>query len=245
MPQDLETAPQEAAPQGETALETPAPQTAAEGEQQPPETPEQQAEPPKPQRDPWWNRRIDELTRARREAERERDAYRAMIESQGQQSDPTKPAAPAQPTVDVETRAREIAAQERLNEAANRIYSEGKMAHPEDFDQAVMQVAQVADLSRRPDFFEAVTALPNAADVYYAMGKNPDEAAHILSLPTARMAIELARLSAEVGRPKPQSRAPAPIAPVGKTAAPSATLSEDLPMAEWIKRREETARRRR
>lgn len=241
MSEEVEVQAPQAAPEGTTAPETPASeQTADLGEQQTPETPVESTEEHKeeaPKRDPWYLRRIDEVTKARREAERERDALRAMLDA-----GKTTPETPQQ-LPDVQRLAEQIAEQTRLTEASNRVYEQGKSAHP-DFDVAVRQIVQVADLSQRPDFIEAVTSLPNAPEVYYFLGKNPDEAAHVLSLTPVKMAIELAKVSAQVGRPKAQSKAPAPISPVGKSAAPSADLSDDLPIDEWMKRREAMRQKR-
>ncbi len=243
MTEEVNQAPQ-AAPEGTTAPETPAIEVAALGEQQAqqPEVPtDAPTEPEEPKREPWFLRRIDEVTKARREAERERDALRALIEQKdlipAQKSQPT----PADPYV----LAKEIAHQQTLNDAANRTYQAGKAAFGADFDAAVQTLQQVADLSQRTDFIETVVELPNAPEVYHFLGKNPDEAAHILALTPAKMALALANISAKVGRPKPQSKAPAPITPVGRSAAPSSELSDDLPTAEWIARREAQLEKRR
>lgn len=229
----------QAAPEGTTAPETPAIEVpAAEGEQQTPQTdaktPATTEEPAQPKREPWFNRRIDELTKARREAERERDALRSMIE---QGATPQTPA-PSAPAADPWVLAKKIANQQALNDAANATYQAGKAEFGVDFDEAVSTLRQVTDLSQHTDFLEAVTALPNAAQVYHHLGKNPDEAAHVLSLSPVKMAIALAQVAAKVGRPKPQSKAPAPITPVGKSAAPSSAISDDLPVAEWMARRQ-------
>lgn len=217
--------------------ETPATTQAAEGEQQIPETPESTPE-PEPKREPWYQKRIDELTKARREAERRAEALEAIV-NQGKTTE-----TPKLTTADPVQLAKEIAANERLNDAANRTYEAGKAAHP-DFDQAVQQMAQITDLSQRKDFLEAVTSLPNAHDVYYHLGKNPDEAAHVLSLPPVRMAIEIANISAKVGRPKPQSKAPAPVTPIKPASIPSGELSDDLPLDEWMRRRNEAKSKKR
>lgn len=226
---------------------TPATEIADQGDQQAQQATDQQPtetqDPQQPKRQPWYERRIDEVTRARREAERERDALRAMIERQASQPDQ---AAQAQPqAADPYELAKQIAHQQTLNEAANRTYEAGKAEFGADFDAAVSTLQQVTDLSKRTDFLEAVTALPNAHAVYHHLGKNPDEAAHVLALPPVKMAIELANMSAKVGRPKAQSKAPAPITPLGRSATPSADLSDDLSTAEWIARREAQLEKRR
>ena len=66
-------------------------------------------------------------------------------------------------------------------------------------------------------FLEAVTALEHGADVFYALGKDPGEAIHIIGLPPAKQAIALAKLEAKLTAPPPPkavSRAPSPISPI-------------------------------
>ena len=238
-------------PEVQKGASAPANDPAAQGGQQTPEgqpqpsgqeaqTDGQSNEPPA-KRVPWFERRIDEVTAARREAERERDALRAMLQQQrdpAQQQQPgaQQPQPQAQP--DPYKLAEEIAQRRALDEAANRTYEAGVASHGEQFVTAVRTLQQVTDLSQKPDFIEAVTSLPNAADVYFHLGSNPDEAAHVLRLPPVKMAMELARLSAAVGKPKPASRASAPITPVGRSSTPSSDLTDDLPIDEWMKRRQ-------
>lgn len=197
--------------------------------------------PQAPKREPWANKRIDELTRKYRDEERRANALEALLENRSNAPAGQTPSVLNEQAIN--SRAQEIASSQRLMEASNAVYAAGKAAHA-DFDSAVQTLTQVEDLSRRPDFLEAITSLPNAADVYYALGKDPDEAAHILGLSPVKMAIELAKVSAKAARPKPQSKAPAPIEPISKTASPTAELADDLPMAEWMKRRAETARKK-
>lgn len=194
-----------------------------------------------PKREPWFQKRIDELTKARREAERRADALEALISSTPKPPD----ANPGAPFTDQEItrRANAIADQQRLNDEANRVYREGKAKHP-DFDNAVSQLAQIADLSQKPEFLEAVIRLPNGADVYHHLGMNPDHASEVLGLRGTAMAIELAKLSADLGKPRKGSGAPPPISPVGSSAVGSSELSDDLPIDEWIKRREASLKKR-
>lgn len=230
-----QAAPEEIIENGETVQQDEATQNESGDPEQQPEDPKTE----EPKRDLWYNRRIGELTKARREAERENVALRAML-GKGQQNTTQPDNAP-----DPYKLAQEIAKTQSLNDAANRTYSEGKKAYGADFDNAVVTLQQVADLSARTDFLEAVTSLPNAHDVYHHLGTNPDDAEHVLSLSPMKMAIELAKISAKVGRPKPSSKAPAPITPVSKSAGPSADLSDDMPTSEWIRRREEQIKKRR
>lgn len=237
-------------PEVQKGASAPANDPAAQGGQQDPngqqqpsgqeQQPEGQQQEPPAKRVPWFERRIDEVTAARREAERERDALRAMLQqrdpAQQQQPSAQQPQPQAQP--DPYKLAEEIAQRRSLDEAANRTFEAGVNSHGEAFVTAVRTLQQVTDLSQKPDFIEAVTSLPNAADVYFHLGSNPDEAAHVLRLPPVRMAMELARLSAAVGKPKPASKASAPITPVGRSSTPSSDLTDDMPIDEWMKRRQ-------
>lgn len=223
------------APSAAEMQETPSP---AASEPTVPTGSQEQA-PAEPKREPWFQKRIDELTKARREAERRADALEALISAQGQPQTHTPENVPGAPMNDreIQRRAEAIAAQQRLNDEANRVYREGKAKHP-DFDVAVSQLIQVTDLSQKPDFLDAVTRLPNGADVYHHLGTHPDHASEILSLRGTALALELAKLSAELGKPKKGSGAPPPISPVGSSAVSSGDLTDDLPIGEWIRRRE-------
>ena len=201
---------------------------------------------PEPKRDPWYQKRIDELTKARREAERRADALEALMTSrQHPPADGTPPAQQGASTdAEIMKRAMALAENQRLNEEANRVYQQGKGKYG-DFDAAVQSLSQVADLSQKPDFLEAIVRLPNGADIYHHLGTNLDHAAEVLSLRGTALALELAKLSAELGKPRKTSSAPAPISPIGSSASPSGELSDDLPMAEWIKRRNAQIQKRR
>lgn len=196
-------------------------------------TPETTPEPPKEPREPWFQKRINELTWKARDEERKRQALEAIL-----QAPKEAPETPA-PNLDelVQQRAAAIAAQRTMAEAAERTYQLGKEKHA-DFDSAVQGLSQVADLSQAPHFIEAITKLQNGAEVYYHLGKNLDEAGHVLSLSPINMALELARLSASLGKPVSVSKVPPPVTPVAASAAASTGLADDLPIEEWMKRRE-------
>lgn len=231
MPEATDPAAQAAAAGG-----TPAPKTPPEGQQPEGQVKGQQTDPagetapgatPEPSRVPWYNKRIDTLTARLKEQERENAALKAQI------SPPSDPPAPDIDSL-VQQRAREYAAQQRIDEAANRTYNAGKTKY-QDFDLAVHGVRAAGEITQQ--FVDAVTRLPNAEDVYYHLGKNPDAAAHLLSLDPVPMALELAQMSAKLGKPKPVSQAPAPTTPVGGSTQPQG-LSDDLPIDEWMRRRE-------
>jgi hypothetical protein len=134
-----------------------------------------------------------------------------------------------------------MAEEAKFTDACNKVYEAGVSAHP-DFDEAVRGIGMLTGGQPPRAFLDAVTALPDGAQVYYHLGKNLDEAARIINLPPVRMAVELAKLS---GKPaKSVSRAPAPIQPVNG-AARGEPDPDKMPMSEWVRWREEQLRGRR
>lgn len=87
----------------------------------------------------------------------------------------------------------------------------------------------------------------NSHDIVYHLGKNPAEAERIASLPAYAQAKEIGKLEEKLNAPskKSISKAPEPIDPVstGKTSNDSA-LNDDLPIEEWMKRRNKEVRGR-
>jgi hypothetical protein len=139
-----------------------------------------------------------------------------------------------------ESRREELA--EKLNDNGNEKYT--------DFDEVV---ASTGDLLRDKGlkFSQAMVGAlfeaENSHDIAYFLGKNPDEATRIANLPAYAQAKEIGKLEAKLNAaPKKQiSKAPAPITPVstGKASNDSA-LTDDLPIDEWMARRNKQARGR-
>jgi hypothetical protein len=90
---------------------------------------------------------------------------------------------------------------------------------------------------KRPEFLQViVNELENGPQVYYQLSQNLEEAERILKLPTAKMILEIGRMSDKVAKPavKPISKAPAPVSPVGGTPKNTARLEdEDVPMDQF------------
>jgi hypothetical protein len=248
---DETTEPQQEAPQGEPAPK-PATDTApAPGTEQDPPA-DANAEPKQdesePKRTPWFQRRIDELTHQRWEATRRAEALEAELARQRQsQPQPDQQKPDAHSPQDIEQlamlRARQIAADNEFNAQCMKTYETGKAAYP-DFDEAVRGLGMLTGGQVPRDFLDAVTALPNGQDVYYKLGKDLDEAARVLRLPPARMAIEMAKLSGNVGR-KPVSAAPPPIKPVDARSRSSDEPLDDDPIDVWMAKRNKQLMNRR
>jgi len=173
----------------------------------------------KPKND-WVQRRIDQLTREKHEEKRQREALEAQLRTyqqpaQGQQQPAQQPAA----QTDVVKAAEQLLKQRDFDAACNKVFDAGKTEFP-DWDSSLKTFQMLGGAS--PDFLEAVTAMDAGHKVLHHLGQNPEAAERLLSLPPLRMAIELARLEATVGKstPPPVSSAPAPITPVGGKSAP-------------------------
>jgi flagellar biosynthesis GTPase FlhF len=257
---DEELDPTQGELEGETVVnpsdENPAPEQETEtpetGEAEQPEVVEQQPEPenPKPtekKKLPWEIKRINEETNKRREAERraaELEAEIARLKGSSASETEEQPG-----KVDVEAirnqereRIRREEQQkleaERFNEACNRTFEAGVSAYGNDFEHArdTLVNALGDQIQKRPEFLEAITDLDNGHQVFYELGRHPEDAERILRLPHTKMVIELAKLSAGAAKPapKPISKAPAPVAPVGGAPKTSGRLDdEDTPMDEW------------
>lgn len=129
-----------------------------------------------------------------------------------------------------EAEAREKAWSERLAKAAEKL---------EDFEDVVFTDAlPVTDVMA-----DAMKESEKGPDIAYWLGKHPAEARRIATLSAVAQAREIgkieARLLEEPAKPKREpSKAPAPIEPVGKGKTSETDLAPDLPMSEWVRRRE-------
>lgn len=234
------------APEGEAAL-SPAIETAqdtgteqtqqTEGDGQQ-TTQEPDGDGDKPKKTPWWQKRIDDITREKWEARREAEAYRAALDSlnrgqQDQNPDPNQPAkalSPAEIDRLATEKAKEIAAAAKFNEDCNSVYEKGRDAFP-DFEEALGNFRLLGGL--RQEVIEAAMATGEAHKVLHQLGKNPDEAARVMNLPLPRMAVELAKLATAAPKAKPVSNAPPPVRPVD---GGSRVLDdpERMSMDEWV-----------
>ncbi len=119
----------------------------------------------------------------------------------------------------------------KLHESYTKQTEQARQAYG-DFDDVV----QDPDLPISQAMAEAIMRSTNGADVAYYLGKNPDQAARIASLDPFSAAVEIGRIAATVVRPQPRktSNAPPPIQPVGARATP-VTDPDKMSADEWIK----------
>lgn len=219
-------------PEGETVAEQPATENAPEtGTEQTPEQQEEEA--PKPKHKPWFQERIDQLTREKHDERRAREALEQTI-AEMRTADPNAPKPPADLDRMVSERAAEIAETKAFNAKCDDIYSSGA-AEFQDFDDVLANFRMLGGLSK--PLLDAVTQLPDAHKVLHSLGQNMDEASRILNLPPVPMALELAKLSISPAKTKPVSNAPTPVRPID--GAPKGQKSpDDMSISEWMEWRE-------
>lgn len=233
---------------------------------------------------PWFQKRIDEITLARREAERRADRLEETLRQtlarisggvkepgsdQEQQQAPHAPAfVPTRPAptleqfefdqdkfmdavVDWKLEQREAKAQHdrqvaemqttqqtvirSLEEGRVRTLETGKQKYP-DFEQTVFALPpNVMDVR----MMAAVLQTGTPADICYHLGKHPEEAQKLAALPPLKLAVELGKLEASMAsRAARTSQAPPPPNPVGGGRAPASIREDDLPVDEWLKKRQ-------
>jgi hypothetical protein len=205
--------------------------------------------------------RINELTRARREAERERDLLRAQL-AQGQPNPQTKPTAASDKPPSLEDFDYDIAAfghamtEYAVKQAEQRV--EARFREQNTHQTQAQLAAQFAERERsyavaHPDYADSVSALASTATfgdevlevlagsehapaVVHYLGKHLDEAEALSRMSPAKAAFELARIEAKVTAPKPKP-------PVSNAPTPPPTLSggsvvqkdpDRMTTAEWL-----------
>lgn len=205
-----------------------------------------------PKRKPWWEKRFDELTAKRYDAEREAAYWRGIAEAT-KQPEPAVARQEGPPREDqfesfedfeqaridyaVEQRLRQAEAA-KAQQAVLQTYEERaarlKEAKP-DYDSVVNNPAlritpMMADVIRESDV---------GPEVAYHLGTNPQEAARIASLPHHRQAVELGKLEVKLSAPAQAPKAPnrnPPPPPPQPVAGLSAGLTKDpndMTMAEY------------
>jgi hypothetical protein len=156
--------------------------------------------------------------------------------------------------VDVKLRQKEIeqatSAQKASQESENRRLKElhdstierGEQKY-DDFEDVAMktgEMLQAKGLRFSAAMVNSLVEAENAPDIVYFLGNNLDEAERIARLPAFAQAKEIGKLEDKLlAKPKKQiSKAPEPINPVTSGKASNDTvLSDDLPLDEWVRRR--------
>ncbi len=192
-----------------------------------------------------YQERINEITAARRDAERRSEAAEARAKELEQQLKPPGPEA-SQEAID-DYRLKKVVREERIDQ----LRQEGKDAEVEvarRVTEALRTKAEaVAD--RMPGLFEKVAALPKVsretavfmaesekgAEIAHHLVSNPGEATRIADLSPVQQGIELARLEARLSA-VPQARkvstAPAPVPTVTGNVSPAGKTPAEMSVAD-------------
>jgi len=212
------------------------------------------------------SKRIDELTKARRTAERDADYWR----QQAQQKEPEKPVEafvePLKTLQDFDydeakyqshlfskaqegavTEAKRVLKEEQSFEASSRKISSFRGREAE-FSKDVDDYHDVVTdprLNINQTMADVATDMENGPEVLYYLGKNPDIADEISRLPPLSAARELGRIEAKVLNKesgKTVSEAPKPTPKIAAVEAstklnPSKGESDKMTDSDWMKRR--------
>lgn len=191
--------------------------------------------------------RIDELTRARREAEREAAYWRQRATPTQEPTPPAKPSADqfkdygefvealadwkADQKVSGALKARDAdtarTAEQRVQETKAQTFAERQATAKTtiaDYDAVV----SAADVPIAAHLGEAILDSDRGPELVYHLAKNPAEAARLSALSPMAAARELGRLEATLGQPsappaKPVTKAPAPMKPTAGTGGTATT----------------------
>lgn len=211
----------------------------------------------KPKPEPWFQKRISEVTAKRHEAEtraekaeRERDALKELLASGRTEDEGGRTYTEAELKAEAARIAeekvsqdRQLAAQQQFNARCNTVVEDGQKAFGAAFDTAIGNLNMAGVINDRDtSFIEAALETESPALVLKHLGDDPDEAVRIASLSPVQRGIQLERLASKLtaAAPKPQpaplSKAPPPIAPVaGDRARGDVDLSDpDVDDATWF-----------
>jgi hypothetical protein len=231
-------------------------------------TPADPAAPAQPRKVDGRVRRINELTYQLREAERRAERQEALlaeaIKRTGSTGTPTaRPKLESFKTFEEYEDARE-AWREAQRVAAKAPAAAPQPTEPPDAQQYHQErAALIEEGSEKYEDFEDVVANPDLklsvpmgsyilesdhrVELAYFLGQNPKESARIARLSPLRQVAELARLEDKISsKPaaKRPSAAPAPVTPVGGSAASDSNPSTADDIGTWIKKRNAQVRGR-
>lgn len=187
--------------------------------------------------------RVNEITRARREAERRNEALERELATYRQQHQPAQPQPQAHTPPSIEdfdydmgkwgAAVAQHAASQAQAIAEQRLYQQDAYRHQQtvvqqfnersqkfaidhpDFDDAIAELGH--NVQFRPEVVEAIGLSEHGPAVAHYLAKHLDEADRISRMPPHLAAMSIGRIEAQVSapRPKPVSNAPAPMPTLG------------------------------
>lgn len=187
----------------------------------------------KPKKRHWAYDRIDQLTAARREAERQAEYWKARA-SQSVDTD----------SLDYEEGIAERVSQRNRREQAETAKATAEQLAAEAFNyretMAREKFADYDSVTRNPSvpitpsMLEIIKDSDVGPDLAYHLGRNVTEAARIAALPEKRQAVELGKLEAKLSAPKAlPKQPPAPVQPVNGMTAGGQKDPGSMSMAEY------------
>lgn len=197
---------------------------------------------------PWFQKRIDEVTAKKYEAEREAAYWRGVAEATHQPKPQAQPEAVPDRWEDPEgydkwliTQAKQAARDEFKRETLTTTY-EGRVTKLRESKPDYDSVVNNPSLPITPMMADVIRESDVGPEVAYHLGTNPQEAARIASLPHHRQAAELGKLEVRLSQPAPKAPTPPPPPPPPATVAGIAAglnkTPEEMSMSEFIKWRE-------
>lgn len=140
--------------------------------------------------------------------------------------------------------------QKQTNERAQREFERATHARIEagrkdyaDFDAVINDAFEDGLIPAGSPLHYALIEDEEGHKMAYHLAKNPDDAERIGALPERAMLRELGKLSVKLAG-KPSANKPPPIDPIGGRGNPGTALRDDIPIDEWMKRREAQLKRK-
>lgn len=188
---------------------------------------------------PWYEKRIAKLTAQ-------------LAEERGKKAaaPPTGYRTQAEFDAAVAQRATQEAAAREWDQKCEAVAAEGRRVYP-DFEGKVNSILRLVDRNNPGEWNNYLQFLATAIetgkghDIIHKLGSDLNEASRILSMPAAKMAVEVTKMSLVDDGSNRVSNAPKPITPVGSRGAQHTSIAPDDPenadklsTAEWMARRE-------
>lgn len=210
---------------------------------------EGESDQPKPdkKKQSWELRRIDELTKKRREAERRAEELAAKL-ARYEGGDKPEPSPDNETDLDrirreerdrIRAEEYQRVEQERMNSRVQAWDSAGQKEFGKETFWEKCNTLAAMGVNEIPVFMNLVTdpeVVKDGHKVIVELADNPEEVERIASLSPVRMAIELAKIGERLSKPTPRpiSKAPAPVTPVGGQRQVGTRLDdENTPMDKW------------
>lgn len=208
-------------------------------------------------------KRIDELTKIRRETERDRDYWKNLAQTTQPATDPVEP---GKTLADFEydegkyaTYVTDLAKADAKTEVDKQLWNDKQARSKADFSSKESEfskdiddyhtVTRNNDLRITGEMVEAMQGSNEGPAVLYYLGKNPDVADRLSRLSPLDMAMALGEIKAtKLAKEKPSpTKAPTPAPKLSATTQStgikaSSTQSDSLTTEDWLKRRNKQVR---